>query len=193
MKVVVGLGNPGSRYAGTRHNVGFMVVDVLAQSGGSSRWQTRFQAEVAEIMEGSEKVLLAKPQTFMNLSGLCVRQLLDFYQMEPSALLVVCDDVNLPLGQLRARARGTHGGHKGLRDVQRHLGSTEYARLRLGVGAAPGRDLADYVLDRFQAGERDQVQDMIIRAAQAVGTWVASGIDACMNQFNRREEKEGSD
>src|SRR5581483_9160196 len=111
MKVVVGLGNPGKRYAGTRHNVGFAVIDTLAKSPHAGRFQERFDAEGAELVEESHKVLLVKPQTFMNLSGRCVRELIDFYQLPLEDLLVVCDDINLPRGQLRARARGSHGGH----------------------------------------------------------------------------------
>src|SRR6266404_3349552 len=134
MKVIVGLGNPGSRYHGTRHNVGFAVVDSLAESPRAGRFQSRFQAQVAELIEDSHKVLLVKPETFMNLSGRCVRQVLDFYQVEAADLLVVCDDINLPLGKLRARAKGSHGGHNGLRDIQSHLGTAEYARIKIGVG-----------------------------------------------------------
>lgn len=192
MKIVVGLGNPGSRYAGTRHNVGFMTIDVLARRAGSS-FQNGFQAEIVDVMEGNEKVLLMKPQTFMNLSGLAVRQAIDFYQIEIIDLLVVCDDINLPLGQLRVRPRGTHGGHNGLRDVQRHLGTTEYPRLRLGVGAPDGRELVDYVLDRFQSSERATVEEMVIRAAQAVATWVSDGMEVCMNRFNAKQDIKGSD
>src|SRR5262245_26389202 len=145
MKVVVGLGNPGSKYAGTRHNVGFEVVDLLAQSPHASRFQSRFQAQVAELVEGPDKLLLVKPETFMNLSGRAVRQVLDFYQLPRESLLVVCDDINLPLGKLRVRARGTHGGHNGLRDIQNHLGTTEYCRLRIGVDAPPEDTTIDHV------------------------------------------------
>jgi PTH1 family peptidyl-tRNA hydrolase len=191
MKIVVGLGNPGAKYQGTRHNVGFDVVDYLAAGKGVGRPQTRFQSEVAEWLEAGEKVLLVKPQTFMNLSGRAVRQLLDFYQLPPAELLVVCDDVNLPLGRLRVRARGTHGGHNGLRDIQAHLGTTEYARLRIGVGAADeGADLADHVLSRFRPTERAAVEDAVARAAQAVVCWVAHGVEATMNRFNAPEKKE---
>src|SRR5262249_1843567 len=130
LKVVVGLGNPGGKYHGTRHNVGFAVVDALAASPSAGRFQSRFQAQGAGLFEDGQKGPLAKPETFMNLSGRCVRAVLDFYQVPAGELLVVCDDINLPLGKLRARARGTHGGHNGLRDIQNHLGSTEYARLR---------------------------------------------------------------
>ena len=124
MKVVVGLGNPGSRYAGTRHNVGYAVVDSLAESPRAGRFQGRFQAQVGELFEDAGKILLVKPETFMNLSGHCVRQAVDFYQLPLEELLVVCDDINLPLGKLRFRASGTHGGHNAL-----HLDP------RCGVGA----------------------------------------------------------
>jgi PTH1 family peptidyl-tRNA hydrolase len=191
MKIVVGLGNPGPKYQGTRHNVGFEVVDALAAGTGVGRFQGRFQAQVAEWHEGGAKVLLVKPETFMNLSGRSVRQVLDFYQVPASELLVVCDDVNLPLGRLRVRARGTHGGHNGLRDIQAHLGTTEYARLRLGVDpAAEGAVLADYVLGRFRPSERPVIEDAVALAAQAVACWVSNGVEAVMNRYNAGEKKE---
>ena len=195
MKVVVGLGNPGPRYAGTRHNVGFDVVDLLAESPRAGRFQSRFQAQVAELLEEPYKVLLVKPETFMNLSGRCVRQVLDYYQVPAAALLVVCDDYNLPLGKLRFRARGSHGGHNGLRDIQAHLGTDEYARLRLGVGAPPEEDAVDHVLSRFRPGERPVIEEAEQTAAQAVGLWVQRGTEVCMNQYNaepgKRPEKAG--
>jgi PTH1 family peptidyl-tRNA hydrolase len=184
MKVVVGLGNPGSRYAGTRHNVGFAVIDALAESPRASRFQNRFQAEVAELTEEPHKVLLVKPETFMNLSGRCVRQVVDFYQVPLPDLLVVSDDINLPLGKLRARPRGTHGGHNGLRDIQNHLGTTEYSRLRIGVDAPDEEDAIDHVLSRFRPGERAVIAEAVQTAVQAVIVWVHQGIEACMNQFN---------
>ena len=184
LKVIVGLGNPGRQYHGTRHNVGFAVVDLLAESPHAGRFQSRFQAQVAELVEEDLKILLVKPETYMNLSGRSVRQLLDFYQLPVEELLVVCDDINLPLGKLRARARGTHGGHNGLRDIQNHLGTTEYARLRLGVGAPPEERAIDYVLGRFRSSERDVIDEAIRTAAQAVIVWANRGIDACMNEFN---------
>ena len=189
MKVVVGLGNPGGRYQGTRHNVGFDVVDSLASGPHAGRFQGRFHAQVAELHEGGEKLLLVKPETFMNLSGRCVRQVLDFYQVPASDLLVVCDDINLPLGKLRIRARGTHGGHNGLRDIQNHLGGVEYARLRIGVDA-PKDDAVDHVLGRFRPGERAVIRDAEDKAAQAVVVWLAKGIQACMNQYNVGTAKE---
>lgn len=184
MKVVVGLGNPGNRYVGTRHNVGFAVVDSLADSPQCGRFQTRFQAQVAEWLDDPHKILLVKPETFMNLSGRCVRQLVDFYQLPLEDLLVVCDDMALPLGKLRVRARGTHGGHNGLRDIQNHLGSTEYPRLRVGVGEPDVQDAVDHVLGRFRPAERAVIDDATARAAQAVALWVHQGIERCMNQYN---------
>jgi PTH1 family peptidyl-tRNA hydrolase len=187
MKVVVGLGNPGGKYDGTRHNVGFAVVDGLAAAPGAGRFQSRFQAQVAELNEGGQKVLLVKPETFMNLSGRCVRQFLDYYQVPLTDLLVVCDDINLPLGKLRVRARGTHGGHNGLRDIQQHLGTTEYARLRIGVDA-PRDDAVDHVLGRFKPAERPVIEDAISLAVQAVVVWISQGVEACMNRYNADKE-----
>jgi len=154
MKIVVGLGNPGSKYAGTRHNIGFMVIDYLAESPRAGRFQSRFHGQLAELIEGEDKILLVKPETFMNLSGRCVREVLDFYQVPVEHLLVVCDDINLPSGKLRARARGSDGGQKGLRDVRNHLGTDEYARLRIGIDSPGEAGAVDYVLSRFRPSEK---------------------------------------
>lgn len=190
MKIIVGLGNPGKRYAGTRHNIGFALIDTLAQSPNAGRFQERFDAEVAELVEEGEKILLVKPQTFMNLSGQCVRQLVDFYQVPVEDLLIVCDDINLPLGQLRIRARGSHGGHNGLRDIQAHLGTNEYSRMRIGVGAPDEEiDAADYVLDRFRSSELPLINDAVLLASQAVAVWLHQDIEACMNQFNAKKKE----
>jgi PTH1 family peptidyl-tRNA hydrolase len=183
MKVVVGLGNPGKQYAGTRHNVGYAVVDILATSPKAGRGQDRFQARLVELAEDAGKVLLVKPETFMNLSGQSVRQLLDFYKLPFEDLLVVCDDINLPLGKLRFRARGSHGGHNGLRNIQEHLGTAEYSRLRIGVGA-PDEDAVEHVLGPFRAVERPVIKEAIETAAQAVMVWVEQGTEVCMNRYN---------
>lgn len=183
MKVVVGLGNPGARYVGTRHNVGFEVLERLAASA-RGRCQERFQAFTVELAEDGAKVLLVQPQTFMNLSGRPVRQLLDFYQVPVEDLLVVCDDINLPLGKLRVRAKGTHGGHNGLRDIQNHLGTTAYVRLRVGVGAPAEGEAIGHVLGRFRPGEKPVMDEALDRAAQAVVCWIRQGIQDCMNQYN---------
>ncbi len=184
MKLVVGLGNPGKRYDGTRHNVGFAVIDSLATGPGVSRFQSRFDSQVAEWHDDAEKIWLLKPETYMNLSGRAVRQMLDFYQIAVSDLLVVCDDINLPLGKLRFRAKGTHGGHNGLRDIQSHLGAPEYARLRIGVDAPPEEGAVDHVLGRFKPSERAVIDDAVRGAVQGVVLWVKQGIAVCMNQYN---------
>ena len=184
MKIIVGLGNPGKKYDGTRHNVGFAVVDALAESPRASSFQRRFEAHVAELREGEEKLLLLKPETFMNLCGRAVRQAVDFYQLASADLLVVCDDINLPLGKLRFRARGTHGGHNGLRDIQNHLGTTEYPRLRIGVDAPEEDGAIDHVLGRFRSSEKPIIREAIEAAVQGVVLWVREGIDPCMNQYN---------
>jgi peptidyl-tRNA hydrolase, PTH1 family len=191
MKLVVGLGNPGPKYAGTRHNIGFDVVDYLASAPGVGKWRSRFEAFVTESVEGVEQVLLMKPDTFMNLSGRAVRAAVDFYKLPVSDLLVVCDDIALPLGKLRARAKGSDGGQKGLRSIEQQLANQEYARLRIGVGS-PGEhiDTADYVLSRFRPAERTAVEDAIAQAAQAVLLWVKTGIDACMNRVNGEPKPE---
>ena len=184
MKVVVGLGNPGPKYAGTRHNVGFEVIDYLAKGPGCSAFREKFEAFVAEMKEGDETVLLVKPLTFMNLSGRAVRAVLDFYKLPVEQLLVVCDDFNLPLGKLRVRPKGSHGGQNGLRNIQEQLGTDAYARLRIGVGQPDPGEAVDFVLSRFKPGERAAAEDAVATAAQAVLTWIRSGTEACMNRFN---------
>ncbi len=183
MKVVVGLGNPGKQYAGTRHNVGFDLVDYLAAAPSVAAFRNKFQSEVAEWRDGSEAILLVKPQTFMNLSGRSVRQLIDFYKLSLSDLLIVCDDINLPLGKLRVRSQGTHGGQNGLRNIQEQLGTIEYPRLRIGVGA-PSNDAVGHVLGKFKPSEREVIAEALAQAAQGVLVWLQDGMAACMNRVN---------
>jgi PTH1 family peptidyl-tRNA hydrolase len=185
MKLVVGLGNPGRKYEATRHNVGFAVLGVLARRHSAAATRFAFHAETADVQIGSERVLLLCPQTYMNRSGKSVVAARDFYKLENQDLLVVCDDFNLPLGRLRARARGSAGGQRGLEDIIRALGSEEFCRLRVGIGQPPsGRDPADYVLSRFREEEREEIELAVQRAADAVEVWVTRGIDECMNRFN---------
>ena len=188
MKLLVGLGNPGPKYAGTRHNVGFGVIDYLAAAPGTSAFRERFEAQVAERQEGAETVLLVKPLTFMNLSGRAVRAVLDFYKLPVEQLLVVCDDFNLPLGKLRIRPKGSHGGQNGLRNIQEQLGTDAYARLRIGVGQPGTGEAVDHVLGRFKPGERTAAEDSIARAAQAAVVWVTAGLEECMNRFNGADD-----
>src|SRR3954471_11423126 len=188
MKVIVGLGNPGPKYAGTRHNVGFDVIDYLAAAPGVAPFRERFEAFVAELKEGGEAVLLVKPLTFMNLSGRAVRQVIDFYKVPVENLLVVSDDFNLPLGKLRVRAKGSHGGQNGLRSIQEQLGTDAYPRLRIGVGPPAPGDAVDHVLSRFKPAERKAVEDAVAAAAAAVLVWLRQGIAACMNAANGPED-----
>lgn len=184
-KLVVGLGNPGSKYEGTRHNVGFEVIDRLAQGGRGARFTSKFDGLLAEAEIDFRRVLLLKPQTFMNLSGRSVRAAAQFYKLDPASdLLVVCDDLSLPLGKLRLRPKGSDGGQKGLRDIAAQLGTSDYARLRVGIGENGPIDAADYVLTRFRAAERTAIDDTLIAATQAVAVWVTQGLEASMNRFN---------
>ena len=195
MKAIVGLGNPGTKYRGTRHNVGFAVVEEVAGRAGVDFLSAPARALVAR-WRGPEGIvtLLAKPLTFMNESGPAVAELVRYYRIEPSDLLIVVDEAQLPLGKLRARARGSAGGHNGLKSVIAHLGE-EFSRLRVGIGRGPDgsdaassrtprRDLADHVLSRFDGAEEPEVDRMVQRAADAAETFITSGIAAVMNGFN---------
>ncbi len=191
MKLIVGLGNPGRKYEGTRHNVGFDVVDTLARRHGAA-WEAAPRGIEALVARWRLRdTVLAKPLTFMNLSGSAVAGLLQFYKIEPADLLVVVDEVHLELGRLRIRRSGSAGGHNGLKSVIGSLGSMEWARLRIGVGRGDGRrDLADHVLARFEADEGSTVTEMVDRSADAVELFVAEGIGPVMNSYNRKEDTE---
>ena len=185
VKLVAGLGNPGAEYRGTRHNVGFEVLDALAARHGLS-WSVEGPALTARWRRLDDHVLFVKPTTFMNLSGEAVGALMRYYRVELPDVLIVCDDVNLDLGRLRVRLSGSEGGHNGLKSVAQHLATTDYARLRIGVGRGDvRRDLADHVLARFEPEERPGVADAIARAADAVEMFVSDGPARVMNTFNR--------
>ena len=184
VKAIVGLGNPGAQYKGTRHNVGFAVLDELARRASVDFETAPAEALMARWRRPDEAVLLVKPLTFMNLSGQAIGELSRYFKIELGDLLIVVDEVQLPLGKLRARARGSAGGHNGLKSVVAHLGD-DYARLRLGVGRGDARrDLADHVLARFDKDEAADAERMIARAADAAETFITSGIAAVMNQYN---------
>lgn len=188
MKVVVGLGNPGSEYARTRHNVGFEVLDEVARRWQAPAPKQKFQSEFAEIMVGNERVLLVAPQTYMNLSGQAVSQLVKFYQLSPADLLIICDDMNLPVGKLRFRSQGSAGGQKGLKHIIESLGTEEIPRLRVGIGRPPGQmGTVDFVLSRFRKDELDTHHDALLRAASGVEVWIRDGMEPAMNQFNGAE------
>jgi len=183
--LVVGLGNPGADYAGTRHNAGFMVTDELARRWGA-QWQLekKFNARLARGEYRGKRAWLCQPLTFMNLSGEAVRAVADYYQAK--GMLVVVDDADLPLGELRLRPKGGNGGHHGLESISQHLGTQDYPRLRIGIGrqAEGGRKLTGHVLGKFAADERELLEKVLGRAAGQVECWLAAGIESAMNQFN---------
>jgi len=183
MKVVVGIGNPGREYKGTRHNVGFDVVEALGRADGIEIRKKSCSSLVGEGKVAGRRVLLVKPQTYVNNSGVALRQVLDFRKMSVDDLLVVCDDANLPLGKLRFRREGSAGGHHGLESIIAHLGTDTFQRLRVGIGRREG-DLVDHVLSRFSRAERKLMDETCIEAIRAVTIWLLSGIDECMNEFN---------
>ncbi|HEY3854706.1 MAG TPA: aminoacyl-tRNA hydrolase [Verrucomicrobiae bacterium] len=187
MFLIAGLGNPGPDYAATRHNIGFAVVERLADQW-SAVWNTnkRFNARLAKAERDGRKVTLCQPQTFMNASGEAVAAVSRFYQLPPDKVLVVLDDADLPLGQLRLRADGSCGGHHGLESVEKQMGTRAYPRLRIGIGRRrdDDREIADYVLGRFAAAERPVVQEVVDRACRQVECWLTEGIQAAMNRFN---------
>jgi len=185
VKLIVGLGNPGHAYQDTRHNVGFEVLELLAKRAGSPPRRARFQGETAQVSLRGSPAMLLWPLTWMNLSGSCVLAARDFYKIDESAMLVACDDFNLPLDTLRLRPSGSAGGQKGLSDIITRLGTTEVPRLRVGIGPVPAAwQAADFVLGRFAQDERERVAVMIERAADAAEEWVARGIQAAMNRYN---------
>jgi peptidyl-tRNA hydrolase, PTH1 family len=187
MKLIVGLGNPGREYRDTRHNVGFMVVDEMARRHGLTLGMAPSQVPDTFVAKkyGTEPLLIAKPLTFMNRSGDAVAALARYYDVAAGDLLVVVDEVALPFGRLRARARGSAGGHNGLRSIVDRLGTTEFPRLRLGVGRGDARrDLADHVLSKFEPDERPGLEEFITRAADAAEMFAADGIGKVMNVYN---------
>uniref|UniRef100_A0A7C4QP85 Peptidyl-tRNA hydrolase n=1 Tax=Schlesneria paludicola TaxID=360056 RepID=A0A7C4QP85_9PLAN len=185
MWLVVGLGNPGGKYVGTRHNVGFEVLDELARRWSADRPKLRFEAELREISLAGSRTLLVAPQTFMNLSGRAVSQVVGFYKVPFENVMVVCDDLNLKLGQLRMRRGGSAGGQKGLHSILQALATEEVPRLRIGIDRnPPDMDSAAYVLSRFRTDELPVIEAAIRRASTSVEVWVQQGIDAAMNQTN---------
>ncbi len=185
MKLIVGLGNPGDEYVRTRHNIGFMVTDVIADKNRIALNQSKFKAMIGKGNVGSDDVIVAKPQTYMNRSGESVSSLLFFYKLNPSDCIVICDDLELPSGKIRIREKGGHGGHNGLRSIIEQTGSQGFIRVRVGIGRPddPSR-VSDYVLSPFLKDEKPLIEDGIERASNAVETVVAEGVEAAMNRFN---------
>ena len=191
MYIIVGLGNPSKQYEGTRHNAGFMTLDVLADRYNIDISEKKHKALCGKgVIEGN-KVVLLKPQTFMNLSGESVRAAADFYKVAPEQIIVIYDDISLEPGQLRVRKKGSAGGHNGMKNIIAHLGTQDFPRIRVGVGEKPaGMDLADYVLGRFSKGERELLEEAFKEGARAAVAILCDGIESAMNQFNGKKSRE---
>ena len=185
MRIVVGLGNPGREYADTRHNIGFMVLAELARRNSAKAERSRFRAELTEYFMNGEKIVLVAPQTYMNLSGVAVNQVVNWYRVPIEQVLVIYDEIDLPLGQLRMRETGSAGGHNGLKSIIQELGTNNITRLRVGIGRGPGTAVA-HVLSRFNPMEQQAVPDLISRAADAAELWIREGSIAAMNAVNQR-------
>lgn len=186
MKMVIGLGNPGIKYAGTRHNIGFDVVRELGKRFAADRPANRFQADVQDVLIKNEKVLLITPLTYMNRSGESVAQFVQFYQTDPADIVVICDDMNLPAGRLRWRPSGSAGGQNGLKDIIQRLGHDLFPRLRVGIDRPPGKmEATSWVLGKFRDDEIEPIDHAVMRAADSIENWVSVGIELTMSEFNR--------
>ena len=191
MILIAGLGNPGKEYENTRHNAGFLVLDTLAQKLGADLSERKHRALCGKAVIGGQKVILLKPQTYMNSSGESIRAAADYYKVPPEDILVVYDDISLEPGQLRIRAKGSAGGHNGIKSIIAHLGTQEFPRVKVGIGEKPPRmDLADYVLGHFSSGEKKIMEEAAKEAADAICEIVNVGIEQAMNDHNRRKEEQ---
>lgn len=185
MKLIVGLGNPGMQYAATRHNIGFEVIDSIADTYNISVIKNKYKALIGEGILAGEKVILMKPQTFMNLSGEAVKSCMDFHKIAIQDLIVIYDDISLEVGQLRLRETGSAGGHNGIKNIIMHMGTQEFNRVRVGVGEKPaGWDLAQYVLGRFSPEELKVIAPQTVEAAKAVEVIISQGMQKAMNHYN---------
>ena len=190
MYLIAGLGNPTREYEKTRHNVGFEAIDILADKAGTTVTEKKHKALYGKGYIGGQKVILAKPQTYMNLSGESIREIADFYKIEPENIIILCDDINLSEGQLRIRLKGSAGGHNGLKNIISHLGTQEFPRIRIGVGEKPrGMDLSDYVLGRFPKEQQAVMEEAYRDAAEAACMMIEDGADAAMNHYNRKNKE----
>ncbi len=184
IKLIIGLGNPGARFAESRHNIGFMVVDRLARAHEIDLSRRRFNARLGEGELCSARVMLAKPQTFMNSSGEAVGKLFQFFKVSPEDMMVIYDDLDLPLGKIRLRPQGSAGGHHGMESIIAHIGTASFPRLRIGIGRPNPEADVDHVLSAFLAEERQRIDDTIQKAVSAVEVWLGQGIHVAMNRFN---------
>lgn len=185
MKVIVGLGNPGREYANTRHNLGFMVVDELGRRAGATSGKSRFKADLLETTVQGLRLVMVKPQTFMNLSGHAVRETLQWYKVPKTNVLVIVDDLDLPFGTIRLRGNGSHGGHNGLRSIFEQLGSNDVPRLRIGIGRGHGVAVTQ-VLSRFSPEEETELPGVIAAAADCATVWLTEGLIPAMNRCNAK-------
>ena len=191
MYIIAGLGNPTREYEKTRHNVGFDTIDVLADKLNTSVDEKKFKGLYGRGIIAGEKVILLKPQTFMNLSGESVREAADFYKVDPEHIIVIYDDISLDVGQLRIRKKGSAGGHNGIKNIIAHLGTQEFPRIKVGVGDKPkGMDLADYVLGHFSKEDQAKMDEAFKDAADAAETILDKGMDAAMNHYNMKKKGE---
>ncbi len=189
MKLVAGLGNPGRDYAGTRHNIGFGVIARISDKYNIPLTGKEHKAVCGKGMIGGEKVILAQPQTFMNLSGECVRSLVDYYKLESEDIIIAYDDIDLEVGQLRIRSKGSAGGHNGIKNIISHLGTNEFPRVKVGVGGKPeGGDLVRHVLGRFSREDEKVIGEVLDVAVEAVETILSDGVEAAMNRYNAKRK-----
>ena len=190
MKIVAGLGNPGSEYEKTKHNVGFMFVDALAEKLGVTDWKDKFDAKIGEARIGAEKVLLVKPQTYMNESGQAIGPLMNFYKLDAEDLIVVHDDMDIPAGTIRIRKKGSAGGHNGIKSVLAHVGDEHFARVRIGIGRPmPGWTVVNHVLAPFVPEDVPKIDEAIKYLVPAVECMVTDDVDKAMNQYNPKKAK----
>ncbi len=187
MKLIVGLGNPGPEYKNTRHNVGFMAVEAMASRFGVDKQQSKYNAMLGHCSIKGEKALLLKPLTYMNLSGRSVLPAMQFYKLNPEQLMVIYDDMDLAPGQLRIRKSGGAGGHKGMLSIINSLGTQEFPRMRIGIGRPEHHNNVDWVLSKLDREDQEIIQSTVESTVDAVEKWIKLGIDAAMNEFNRRE------
>lgn len=184
MKIVIGLGNPGQKYSRTRHNVGFMFIDKCVRAYNVSFAKEYCDSIVNRCLVEEEEVLFVKPQLFMNASGGPVKRIIEKHGCGLEEILVVLDDINLPLGKIRIRERGSSGGHNGLKSISAHLKTTSFPRMRIGIGVGSSVETRDYVLSRFAKEENGVIQDALDRACKAINYWVTTGISSCMSMIN---------
>ena len=189
MKIIAGLGNPGKEYENTKHNVGFLTIDILAEKYDIKVNKIKFKGLIGEGMIGTEKVILVKPQTYMNLSGQCIREIVAFYKLDMEDLVVIYDDIDLPMGNLRIRKKGSAGTHNGMRSIIYDLQDDGFPRVRVGIGGERKGDLANYVISGFSGDDRKLIEEAIVKAADAVTCLVEDGVDRAMVDYNTKKPK----